>query len=304
MDIIQLYEDYNIPTAPTGHKHSRPGWVNVECPFCVIEHPGYHLGATLNGEIFYCWKCGIHWPDESISKLLSITRYEANRLIKEYSGTSISQVVEKVKIQPTIQQLPSDILPLLPAHKSYLQNERNFDAEKIEKLWNLVSTGPVSILGKTNYGHRILAPIFWEKQRVTFQARDVTGKHPKKYLACPENYEIIKHKHIIYKHPNFHESTAICTEGITDVWRFGTSTVATFGIEYTNQQVRVLSQLYTRIGVCFDGNEITAQRQADKLISDLRFRKVDSFRIDITGDPGGLPQEEADYIVKQIIKTK
>jgi len=301
MDIIQLYEDYNIPTAPIGHKHSRPGWVNVECPFCIIEHPGYHLGATLDGKIFYCWKCGIHWPGESIAKLLSVTQYEADRLIKEYSGTSIPRTIEKVRIQPTIQQLPSDVLPLLQSHKTYLQNKRNFDAEKIERLWNLVSTGPVSYLGKTNYGHRILAPIYWENQRVTFQARDVTEKHPKKYLACPEDYEIIKHKHIIYKHPNFHELTTICVEGITDVWRFGTSAVATFGIEYTNQQVRLLSQLYTRIGVCFDGNEITAKRQADKLISDLRFRKVDSFRIDITGDPGGLSQEEADYIVKQII---
>lgn len=301
MDILQLYQDYNIPTAPEGHKHARAGWINVECPFCVIENPGYHLGATLNGKVFYCWKCGIHWPDESIAKLLGITKHAANALIIEYAGTSIPLTGIKREIQSKIHKLPSDTGPLIPSHKRYLEN-RNFDPDKLEYEWGLMSTGPVSLLDYINYSHRILAPIYWAGQEVTFQARDVTNKHPKRYLACPEDREIIKHKHIIYKHPNFHGSTTIVTEGITDVYRFGPQTVATFGIEYTRFQVRVLSHEFKRIGVCFDGNEPTAKRQADDLITDLLFHKVDAFRIDIDGDPGGLPQDEADYIVKQIIR--
>ena len=57
MKLIQLYQDYNVPFQTEGHKHCRDGWVNTECPFCT-GNPGLHLGATLDGKIFTCWRDG------------------------------------------------------------------------------------------------------------------------------------------------------------------------------------------------------------------------------------------------------
>ena len=75
--------------------------------------------------------------------------------------------------------------------------------------------------------------------------------------------------------------------------------VCTFGIEYKPMQVRVLANLFDRIGVCFD-NEPFAQEKADALIADLIFRGKEAFKINIQGDPGDLPQYEADQIIKNL----
>ncbi len=301
MQIEQLLQDYSIPIAPDGHKHRRPGWVNVQCPFHIATHAGYHLGFTLDGKMAYCWSCGIHFVDQSIAKLLQIPLPKAKAMIIEYAGMpsiSTKEMTRQIRIKG--HKLPSNISPLLPSHKVYLER-RNFNPIKLAKEWNLVSTGPTSFLDKVDYSHRILAPIFWEGREVTFQARDVTDRHAKKYLACMKERELIHHKHIVYRHKEEKRREGICVEGITDVWRFGRASFATLGIEYTRQQIRLIASLYDRVGVCFDGNEPTAKRQADELVSELLIRKVDAFRIDIDGDPGGMDQKEADYLVKQII---
>jgi len=305
MDIIRLYQDFSIKYQTEGHKHCRPGWVNVECPFCTTAYtnPGLHLGATLDGKIFSCWRCGIHYPDQVIAKLLKISLFDARKLIIDYAGVSFYTPKDKVlKTGEKQFTYPSNILELLPHHKKYLE-KRGFDPDLLEKEWGLLSTGPISILDKIDYGHRILAPIYWSNKVVTFQTRDVTNLHPVKYLACPTPREILHHKHIFYRHPQSRGTTGICVEGITDVWRFGRDAFATFGCEFTRQQVRLIAQTYKRVGVCFDNGktEQQAQENAKRLISNLRFRKIDAFYVDINGDPAGLSQEEANYIVKQII---
>ena len=300
MNVSQLYQDYSIPTAPEGHRHHREGWINVACPFCT-GHEGFHLGATLDGRIFKCFRCGIHWPNESISKILKISLFDADKLIQEYAGTSYTGRGEIVRrIRSKAHRLPSNVLPLTASHASYLFR-RGFDPDKLEYEWDLKSTGPISILDSTDYGHRIIAPIYWEGLQVSFQARDVTNRHSLKYLSCPEDRELIHYKHLIYRHPKEKLDVGVAVEGITDVWRFGIHSFATFGIGYTRQQVRLISKVFQRVAVCFDGGEEQARKSADQLIADLRFRGVDSFRIDIQGDPGDLDQNEADYIIKQII---
>jgi hypothetical protein len=271
----------------------------VECPFCT-GNPGLHLGATLDGKIFYCWRCGVKFPDQVVAKLLHVSLKSAQQLIYDYAGVSHVQNKELSRVQTKAYRLPSNTVPLLEHHKTYLE-KRRFDADKIEQVWELMSTGPISLLDGINYSHRIVAPIYWSSRPVTFQARDTTGKHPLKYMACPTEREYVHHKHIIYRHPSSTKDTGICVEGITDTWRFGVDAFATFGIEYTKQQIRLISELFNRVGICFDGGETQALKQANKLIAELRFRRVDAFRVDIKGDPGDLDQNEADYIVKQII---
>jgi hypothetical protein len=303
MNIQQLLSDYSIPIAGQGNKHWRQGWINCRCPFCGEGNSeSYHLGFPDEGNISTCWKCGVHPLVETISKLLNVDAFAARKLILDYKGTVTHRTTEKVlKIRSKAHRHPSNTGDLLPAHRNYLIR-RKFDPDLLIREWQIQGTGPISTLDKIDYSRRIFIPILWEGKEVTFQTRDITNKHPMKYLACPEDRELIKHKHIIYKHPDWNEKVCICCEGVTDVWRFGRCATATFGIKYTPYQVRAIAKLFTRVAVCFDGGENAARMQADKLIADLRFRKVDAFRVDIVGDPGGLPQTEADYIVKQIIK--
>jgi len=261
------------------------------------------LGFTADGKMSSCYRCGLHYVDDSIAKVLKIPLNAAKSLLVSYMGIHSVKPTEKVaKTNAKQHKLPDCVTKLTNAHKKYLTG-RNFDADKLEKEWGLMSTGPISMLDHINYGHRILAPVFWGGERVTFQTRDATGKSRVKYMACPEEREIMKHKHILYRHNQRDSFTkmdvGICVEGITDVWRFGKISFGTFGIEYTNQQVRWIAKLYKRVGVCFD-DEPQAVQKANDLVGDLKFRGVKAFRIDIKGDPGGLSQQEADQIIKNL----
>ena len=298
MDILQLYQDYKVQYQTEGHKHCRPGWVNTECPFCT-GNTGLHLGATLDGSHFYCWRCGWHPMQEVIASLLSISKNKATQVIKEYEGIITTTYQPRPKIRVKTHRLPSGVAPLLQQHTTYLE-QRGFDSSRITREWGLLGTGPISTLDNINYRHRIIAPILWKGKQVTFQARDITGKHPLKYLACPKERELLHHKHILYGKQEKWKDTGICVEGITDVWRLGPLAFCTFGIEFTSYQVRIIAKQFTRVAVVFD-DEVQAKKQARKLVAELGFRGVDAFQINIQGDPGSMRDDDALHLINSIL---
>lgn len=296
MDIISLYKDYSITYVTEGHKHCRPGWVQVPCPFCT-GNPGYHLGYDTILDRYVCWRCGGHYPPKVIATLLSVSFGEAMKIIHTYGSTIRIETVKK--IGKKVFKLPEHT-ELQINHRTYLER-RNFDPDELIQEWNITGTGVYSKVGKIDYKHRILIPFTWDNKIVSFDSRDITNRAKNKYMACEEAREIIPHKHILYGNPKKWGSTVICVEGPTDVWRMGFHSVAVSGIKYTIYQVRILASLFKRIPVLFDGGESQAIAQANKLVADLRFRGVDSFRVDITGDPGSLSDSEAKYLVKQLV---
>jgi DNA primase len=231
-----------------------------------------------------------------------MTEKETYFLIKKY-GARVSKLNQDITVRlgSKVHRLPSGVSPLSESHKRYLLEKRNFDPDQLEKDWKLLSTGPVSMLDHLNYKHRILIPYIWEGKEVSFDTRDVTDQALSKYMACPKSREIVSHKEIIYGKQEAWTDKLICVEGTTDVWRFGFNSGAVSGIKFTPKQVKELAK-FKRVPVCFDGGESQAIHQANRLVSELKFRGVDSFRVDIEGDPGSMKQSEADYLVKQLIK--
>jgi hypothetical protein len=300
MDIIRLYQDFSVNYLTEGHKHCRPGWVNTPCPFCT-GNPGYHLGYNLQGDFYTCWRCGWHPISLGIANLINISEQEARRIISQY-GLLIPKLTREplAEVKAKAFKLPSNTMPLQSNHKRYLEG-RGFDPAYLEREWNLVGTGPISLLDNINYKHRIIIPFIWNYQQVSFDSRDITGKDGVRYKACPKDRELIEHKSILYGRQEKWKETGILVEGPTDVWRMGTSSCAVSGIKYTNQQLRVLSKSFRRVAVCFD-DDPQAIIQSNKIVAELKFRGVDAFRVDIEGDPGGMKQEDADYLVKQLIR--
>lgn len=300
MDIIQLYQDFNIDFVTEGHKHSRAGWVNTECPFCT-GNPGYHLGFNLQGNYFYCWRCGGHQTINTLSKLLKLPIYKIKELTRQYD-ISISTITPKIEIRKKDFKYPSGTESLESQHIRYLQS-RNFDPDRIIDLWQLKATGPISRLDNIDYKNRIIIPFIWDEQIVSFDSRSISAvrSDQQRYKACPADRELIPHKSILYGKQEAWRETGICVEGPTDVWRLGVSSFATSGIKFTPMQVRNISKFFRRVAVAFD-NDPTAKLQCSKLVAELKFRGVDAFKVDIEGDPGSMKQEDADYLVKQLIK--
>lgn len=300
MDIIQLYDDFSLDYKTSGqHKHVRTGYVNVECPFCT-GNPGYHLSYHLHNEYFVCWRCGWKSSEYAISGILKISINEAKNIIEQYGGTSeVTYTKKEHNTKPFT--LPSEIVPLQKSHKNYLIG-RNFDPDKLERVWGITGTRAYSKIEKLSYKNRIIIPFMWDGKIVSFDSRDITGKALNKYQACPLEREIIPHKEILYGKQEKWKDRIIVVEGPTDVWRFGVNSVATSGIKFTNKQIRVIAKRFKTVFVCFDGGEHQALEQANLLVSELKFRGVDCKRIDIIGDPGNMEQSEANYLVKQLIK--
>ena len=300
MDIISLYNDFGISYLTEGHTHCRPGWVNTECPLCT-GNPGYHMGFNLEGGFYTCWRCGWHTKEEVIGALLKINNFkEIKDIIKRYDTTILKIQEPIVKMRIKAYKLPSNCMPLQANHKHYLES-RNFDPYLLEKTWGLLGTGVYSKLDNLDYKFRIIIPFIWDEKQVSFDSRDITEKAFNRYQACPKDRELISHKEIVYGKQSEWKDTGILVEGPTDVWRMGTRSFAVSGIKYKPKQVRVIANHFQRVAVCFD-DDPQAKIQATKIVAELKFRGVDAFRVDIEGDPGSMKQEDADYLVKQLIK--
>ena len=301
LKILDLCKDHNIHFETEGHKHCRPRWVNLSCPFCS-GNPGLHLGYNLEKNYFMCWRCGWHPVVTAIAALIKLDESKAALLIRQYNGHASSR--KGTEIHPVVRprtkshRLPSSTGPLQRQHISYLQ-KRLFDPEKLEREWGLLGTGPVAMLDKSSYKNRIIIPIHWKGKQVSFHSRSISNKAIPKSKACPMDRELIHHKHIIYGKQELWRAVGVCVEGPADVWRLGPTAFCTFGIAFTQQQVMIISKIFKRVAVIFD-DDPQAREQAQKLVAELRMMGLDALRIDIAGDPAAMEQDEANYLVKHI----
>lgn len=295
LDVRRLYRDYNIPFWEEG-KNVADGWVNVRCPFCGDR--SNHLGFSPQGS-YVCWRCGSHKLRDVLSKLIGIGQHDFRQILSTYGTATQRRDLPEERVRIGIHKFtfPSSTGELQTQHIRYLES-RKFDPDKLKRIWGLLGTGPASRLDNIDFKHRIIAPINWEGSCVSFQARDFTGKSSLRYITCPRNREIVHHKHILYGIQENWTQSGICVEGITDVWRLGVRAFATFGIEYTQQQVHKIRTAFSTVYIVFD-DEPQAQRQARKLSRELSFYGVDARIVTIVGDPGSMSQSDADYLVRQ-----
>ena len=303
MDIQRLLQDYKITFVTEGHKHCRPGWVNMSCPFCT-GNPGYHLGIHEEGKGAHCWRCGGHSSTKALSRVLGLPEPKVRALLQKYKiRTYGTRTIEpKVSIHPF--KYPKPNFPLNKQGKQYLA-KRGFDPAYIEQEWGLLQTGPVSFLDGISYNNRIVIPIYWNGRIVSFQARDITDKNEMKYLACPMKREETHHKNILYGKDGHWQRlhSIIVVEGVTDVWRLGPSSVATFGTAFKMEQVLRLAECGKRFFILFD-NETQAQEQARSLAVRLKALRKEVFIETVKGDPGDMSQDDADALVRELVRGK
>lgn len=298
MDMMRLLDSLNLTYQTEGHKHCRPGWVNMPCCHCQ-GNPGLHLGWNIQGEYFYCWRCGPHRTIDTLCHLSGLSPAEVRKLMRQFRGKPRMPHTHFTRSPRTKSfKFPSGTGPMQKQHKKYLLR-RGFDPEYLEKEWGLLGTGPISMLDERDYKHRILIPIYWEGQVVSFQCRDITGKSPAKYKACPKDRHLINPKEILYGKQEQWEDVGICVEGPSDVWRLGPEAFAVLGISYKTEQVKEMAKRFSKVAVVFD-DDPQAIKQADKLVADLKICGVKAWRVDIEGDPGAMSPEEAKYLIKSI----
>lgn len=275
MDVVKLFENYSVPIAGENEKHYRAGWVNTSCPFCT-GNPGNHLGYNVQNDYFFCWRCGPKQTEKVLISLLGIDYKKAKEIIREYAGKSkknnkVLTVKKKNFLRPAGNLITQNNLPSVYLWK------RGFsviDIKKIQNHFDLYYTGSLYSLDNLDLSYRIIAPIYYKNKMVSWQSRDVTGKASLRYITCPENRELIKHKHILYNdHPDLKE--VVLCEGIFDVWKVflaGFNAVCGFGVELTYEQIYRLIQ-YKKLVLFLDPDK-AGQKHADVLYKRLLFSGV------------------------------
>lgn len=300
MDVEGLLKHLGIPYATAGQSANvGRQWVGVRCPFCS-DHSD-HLGINTESGACKCWRCGGHRLDAVLGKLTGFDDRRVHELMKRYGTRRRRQSSAAEPVVRTVAfKLPSGTGALTDKHKRYL-SQRGFDPEELEQEWGVQGTGPVSFLDGASYGHRIVIPIHWQGEVVSFQARDITGRAELRYKACPQTRERRPYKTTLYgQEQHWRRDCGICVEGITDVWRLGPLACATFGTTVTREQIKALARAFDRVAVVFDGGEVPAARAADELVDRLRGLHVQARRVDIEGDPADLDAEAARELVRDL----
>ena len=178
MDIERIYQERGVPIAGEHDRHYREGWVHTACPHCT-GNKGYHLGFNIQNEYFNCWRCGAHPVQPTLKKLLNMSGVELKDYLPRFATAKRTLKETPANIKPF--KLPSPLADEIPAaHRRYLI-KRGFNPDELVKKWGLKFTTIFAKMGGLDFSRRIVVPVEWGGETVSFLARDITDAAPQRY---------------------------------------------------------------------------------------------------------------------------
>jgi DNA primase (bacterial type) len=299
--ILQFLRDRRIDHTTSGAR-SRPGWVQINCPFCGGGSRGYDLGVKIDDARCACWRCRGKHISEVVRALTKCGPEELRSILSQYGGGRSRPIKLEREEESPIKavhrkkqcKLPAGTSEMMERHFNYL-DARGYDPELLEEVYGLKGTGRLG-----DYAHRIILPITFEGRVVSFQGRDITGRAELRYKACAMVDETVHHKHVLYGWDLAKKKSCVIVEGAADAWRLGPGSLATFGTGFTAQQAALLAGRFSRVFLAFDP-EPQAQKVAEELAWVLSNAGVETVVVELDGtDPGDMAQKEADALMKEM----
>ncbi len=295
-DIVRFCTDRRIPfLSGSGHHHCKEGWVQLHCPKCSSGREGWHLGFSLEGGSFNCWRCGSIKLSDAIQSLLRLpNQSDVRTIISAYQKKGPIAHREYVHRPKTIIP-PTGLEPLRPRHIQYL-TDRGFNVQTLEETWELKATTCLS--GAWNW--RIVYPV---RNRagmlVAYQGRSISDKVHPKYKLTGDKEMLEDPSNLLYGIHLVYGDTVLVVEGALDVWSVGMGAVAAFGIDWKPAQVLALKE-YRRRFILFDPED-KAQLRAQSLAEALSVYQGETevlagFRC----DPGDLSRRQVAILRKEI----
>ena len=280
-DAIRFCNENNIDYWTEGSKNVSVGWIGLQCPFCGDR--SNHLGIELASGRCFCWKCGGKSLYSVIKKLAP--GININNTIENYSwGIEIEKKQENVRGYQEIE-VPG-IKPLIKPYRDYLE-QRNFDPDYLSQKYDLRYGRPFS-----QHEYRLIIPVKYRNKNISFQTRRIFDNNTIRYKNCKIEDSVIQNKNICYNLDNCRNRRAIGVEGVTDVWRIGDDSFATFGTSFTNEQILVIKEHFDCVFWLFDPEDM-AQKKAKDAVLRLSAFNVDVEIIEVDGmkDPGSMSEK-------------
>jgi len=219
---------------------------------------------------------------------------QAQKVLFEYQDLTVKSTIKRT-FPATVHDLnfPEGCMVDLPAQHTKWLMKRDFSPRFIQREYHVRALTLDDL-----WPYRLVIPLYYHYQLVTFIGADVTGEADVPYKNYPTLKSIIDAKHTLYNIDRAGH-TAIVVEGVTDVWRIGDGAVATNGVRWTKSQVSQLMGLKA-VFVMYDAEE-EAQQQAHRLAAALTsgVNKVEVLELS-EGDPDNLPSSTVKALRREI----
>ncbi len=291
MSLVDFLNDHSVPMAPEGHTHSRPGWVNIDCPSCGRFSEKFHLGISLGNFYCNCWKCGRRDVFDVLSDVTGAARKDIFDAVRR-DDTNPRERIQKTRAGKVT--LPKGIVPLMAQHRRYLTS-RNFKPDRIAHQWSIASIGQAARLQ-----WRVFIPIFYRGRVVSWTTRSISKGATLRYISAKPEEEEIGHKDLLYGEDNCKHSIVV-HEGPIDAWAIGPGATCTFGTSYSDRQIARIAK-YPRRAICFD-NSPDAQRRAAELCDILKTFDGETFNVQLDAkDAAESSKKERAQVRKHFLK--
>lgn len=273
MTFPDLLRSLGVVILTEGNKHCRPGWIQLDCPFCGKGSGKFHMGYSLSGNYLNCYRCRGHNLTET---LVALTGKEPAVCRKLLGGLDKSDF-QKIEVTGKLE-IPADVRKMRRAHRDYLRS-RGYDPEYCERVWDFRGIGIAPRLA-----WRVWIPIYHRGAIVSWTARSISKTAEKRYISAGAQQESVSHKKILFG-ADFAGVSAVIVEGPLDAVKIGRGAVATCGTSYTRPQLLAMSKFPIR-AVCFD-NEPDARKRAAELTEELSMFPGETYNVTLDAKDAG-----------------
>lgn len=297
-DLMAFLQEQGIGYKMSGTNISS-GWVGIQCPFC--RGKGYHCGVSRSSYGFNCWQCGRKGNiGELVKEILGVSKAEAWKKIRAYCGAEVMALPATPNQHASIAEFLAS-LPLRDAKLSKAAQDmlkaRSFNLGAILRDFQVYTTkAPIS------FASRLIIPIEFNKEPVTFVGMAVNRKDKPKYLNCPADKSVIPVRQTIYGIDDAPKDIGILVEGPTDRWRLGKKSMALMGKSISPSQVdQIFRKNFKEVFIILDSGE---EEAAERIAGELKaFTEVNIVSL-TEGDPGDLTDQLAANLMKDILTSR
>lgn len=271
---------------PGEHHHATTGRLQVDCPFCSSGSKKYRMGIALSAAFANCWVCG---PHKILETLVGVTKQpwsECKQFLKEQNlGAQYYNRIQYPDRQEGQTIIPDNVSVTLPIpHKRYLES-RGLNPKDLANTWDIRGIG---IAPRLQW--RLFIPVYFGGEMFSWTTRALHDNTKLRYISASTQESRAPIKHLLYGEDYVLDKIMV-VEGPLDVWKIGKGAVATFGLEYTKQQLYRIAKYPVRY-ICFDLGKREAM-QAKKLADELAMFPGETKWIELSAkDPGSASEKE------------
>lgn len=320
-----------IEHTDTGPSTAR-GNLYVHCPYCGAADRGMHMGVSLHGRGWGCWKETRHRgrnPTKLVQALLRCSWAEAERITgakhtaptQEGFAARIRSAMGQKEAEPEPEgvEFPKEFRKLsaeLP-HYRYMIRERKFTADEVERLIRKFHL-KACMFGSWRWSWRIIIPVYdFQGELMTWSGRAV-GEASLRYQThstdpekCDEGHTPAR-KSITDCFLNAKQVARggrflVLSEGPFDCMRlwlhsqeFGAVPTCFFGKAISRSQIDLLAQVRNSYDEIFLLLDEDARLSSLRMSSDLRALKVKHFPLQNKKDPGEMKRSEVTDLLRQM----